>query len=131
MKPNQLFHLAQKAFVEKNGQVLILDHELGIDFPGGRVQEGETDFTEELKREVREEAGIEIEVGLPFITWYTIDEKTGIPNAVVGYKCKYISGEITISHEHHGFQWVDKHTYKQLNNKDDFFPPLEQYFKNN
>ncbi len=69
MVEDQLLYVGQKAFIEKGGEVLILmDHDLGLDFPGGKIQEGEIDFTKSLKREVREETKLEIEKGDAFFT---------------------------------------------------------------
>ena len=37
-----LFCVGQKAFIEKDGKVLVLnDPEEGLDFPGGKIQVGE------------------------------------------------------------------------------------------
>jgi hypothetical protein len=45
MAEDQLLYVGQKAFVEKAGKVLVvMDPDLGLDFPDGKIQEGETDF---------------------------------------------------------------------------------------
>jgi 8-oxo-dGTP pyrophosphatase MutT (NUDIX family) len=70
MKEDALFYVGQKAFIKKGNEVLVLgDPTEGLDYPGGKIQEGETDLVESLKREIREETGLEIFVGEPFVTW--------------------------------------------------------------
>jgi 8-oxo-dGTP diphosphatase len=72
----------------------------GWEFPGGRVEEGE-DLIEALIREVKEETGLDVEVG-PLISVYS-NLKT--PTVIFGFKCKYISGELTTSEETLDFRW--------------------------
>ncbi len=70
MKEDAQFYVVQKTFIRKGNEVLVLgDPEEGLDYPGGKIQEGEIDPAQSLKREVREETGLEIEVGDPFVTW--------------------------------------------------------------
>ena len=50
MKDDALFCVGQKAFIEKEGKVLILhDPVEGLDFPGGKIQEGEAQGRGRLK----------------------------------------------------------------------------------
>ncbi len=65
---------ACKAFVNYNGKILILresgKYEDGTnvgryDIPGGRVQPGES-FDQGLIREIKEETGLDVEIGRPF-----------------------------------------------------------------
>ncbi len=135
MAEDRLLYVGQKAFVNKNGEILVLnDPEFGLDFPGGKLQEGETDFTEALQREVREETSLEIDVGDPFFTWYfEFPKKSSHRNAgkmvfLVGCKCKYISGEVKLSQEHNSFQWINKSNFQELKENSDYFRALEKYF---
>ena len=142
MKNDALFCIGQKAFIEKDGQVLILnDPKEGLDFPGGKIQEGEaidgdrTSLTKALQREVREETDLEIEVGDPFAVWYhefsNKDHRNyGKVVYLVAFKCKYISGEIKLSNEHDNFKWVDKSNYKDVDDGSDYFDILEKYLTN-
>lgn len=134
MAKDQLLYVGQKAFIDKGGEVLVLnDPQLGMDYPGGKVQEGETDFKETLRREVREETGLEIEVGDPFFQWY-IEFEEGHRNAgkkvyLVGFRCKYVSGEVKLSDEHDKLKWVNKDNYKELDDGSDYFKALVKYFQ--
>ena len=132
MSADQLFYVGQKAFIEKDGKVLTLKHEKGLDFPGGKVKEGELDFINELKREVREETGLEIEVGDPFVVWHTKFPKNAHFIYLIGFKCQYVSGELKLSDEHVGHKWVDMSNYEELDTVDAYyFPALKKYFKIN
>lgn len=69
--PEQLFvgEVAQKVVIADGGKVL-LSRDIGQenwDSPGGRLHFGE-DPREGLKREVREEIGVEVEIDGPFYT---------------------------------------------------------------
>lgn len=141
MKDDALFCVGQKAFIEKDGQVLVLhDPVEGLDFPGGKIQEGEakdgdaSSLALSLQREVREETGLEIEVLSPFYVWYHEFPKThrnyGKVVYLVGFRCKYISGELKLSDEHDKFKWVNKSNYREVDDDSDYFDPLEKYFDN-
>lgn len=132
-KEDALFCVGQKAFIEKDGSVLILNDPLeGLDFPGGKIQVGETDFVEALKREVREETMLEIEIGEPFIVWYNEfalpHRNAGKKVYLIGFKCKYKSGEVVLSNEHDNFRWVDKDNFHEVDDGTQYFIPLKKYF---
>src|SRR5688572_28965882 len=121
MADDQLFYVGQKALIDKNGEVLVLNDPLfGLDLPGGKIQVGELDFEEALTREVMEETGLTISIEKPFTTGYfefprdTKHRNVGKKIFVVFYKAKYISGDVTLSTEHNKYQWVNKDTYKSL-----------------
>jgi 8-oxo-dGTP pyrophosphatase MutT (NUDIX family) len=129
-----IFNVGQKAFIKKDGKVLVMWNKYGLDFPGGRIMETEImgknrneSLVESLKREVIEETGLEIEVGEPFAVWFYKRKKTVF---LVGYECKYVSGEIIISDEHYKYKWVDKNNYKDVDvgENSDYFEALEKYF---
>ena len=138
---DKLFYVGQKAFIEKDGKVLILNDPIGgLDFPGGKIQEGEAKMDNSvslmnaLKREVREETGLEIEVFDPFTVWYyefskKIHRSYGKVVYIVGFKCKYVSGDIKLSEEHDSFKWVDKNNFREFDDRSDYFKALEKYFK--
>lgn len=96
------------AMIERDGRYLITQRKptatlpLLWEFPGGRVEPGETD-EETLKRELREEMAIEISVGerAMFVTHayegYDIDFRV--------YHCKLLSREI-VHLRVHDHRWV-------------------------
>ncbi len=140
MKNDALFCIGQKAFIEKDGKILILNDPVeGLDFPGGKIQEGEakdgnaSSLIASLKREVREETGFEIEVFNPFAVWYHEFPKShrNYPKVVylVAFKCKYVSGELKLSDEHNNFRWIDKSNYKEVDDRSDYFDVLKKYFE--
>ena len=140
MNNDALFCVGQKAFIERDGKVLILnDPSEGLDFPGGKIQDGEakdgdaSSLFRSLQREVREETGLEIEVGNPFVVWYHEFPKNhrNYPKVVylVGFRCKYVSGEIKLSDEHNKFKWVDRNDYAEVDDGSDYFNTLKKYFE--
>src|SRR5215213_17209 len=123
--PHKLFEVGQKAFIEKDGQVIVVFFPNGwLDFPGGRINEGESNLTEALKREVREETTLEIEVGAPFAGWLGRGETVFL----VGYRCRYISGDVELSDEHQVYRWVDGDSYREPHDGSAPFAALARYF---
>lgn len=130
--------IGQKAFIEKDGELLILHNpQMGLDLPGGKVMENETDLSAALKREVKEETNLSIEVERPFFTWFfTIPlnsehRSAGKKIFSVGYKCTYISGEIKLSSEHDWHKWVSKNNYSEFLRPEvsGFSDALKTYFE--
>lgn len=117
MSENALFTVGQKAFIIHDKKLLLLTSEkYGIDFPGGRIQEGELDCDKALQREVREETDLEITVGKPYYNWL-FETQEGERIFTVGYICHTDKTDIRISHEHDSYAWVDKNTYEDLCNR--------------
>lgn len=140
MNKDALFCVGQKAFIEKDGKVLVLSDPVeGLDFAGGKIQEGEpkdgdaSSLICSLQREVREETGLEIEVFNPFAVWYHEFPKWhrnyGKVVYLVAFRCKYVSGELKLSDEHDKFRWVGKDDYKEVDDGSDYFDVLRKYFE--
>jgi 8-oxo-dGTP diphosphatase len=96
------------AMIEREGRYLITQRPpkaslpLLWEFPGGRVEPGETD-PEALARELREEMGIAVEVGERAIHVEHTYEQYEIDFCV--YRCRLVGGEI----QHlrvHDHRWV-------------------------
>lgn len=133
MKEDANFFVGQKAFIRKGNEILVIfDPIEGLDFPGGKIQEGEIDIESSLKREVREETKLEVSVKNPFCTWIKVmppqHRHAGKPVFLVAYNCDYVSGTIELSEEHNNFKWVNKDTYKTVDDGTSFFDILEKYF---
>jgi 8-oxo-dGTP pyrophosphatase MutT (NUDIX family) len=123
---DKLFYVGQKAFIERDGALLVLFSRGRLDLPGGRVAQGEYDLADALKREVREETALEIDVGMPFVTWFF--EPPERSPFLIGYRCSYVSGEVAISTEHDGLRWVTAVTYQELGDGSSTFDAIERYY---
>jgi 8-oxo-dGTP diphosphatase len=122
-----LFQVGQKALIERDGEVLVVFFPNGwLDLPGGRIDEGETDLAAALQREVREETTLEIEVGDPFATWLGRGSTTVY---LIGYRCRYVSGEVVLSDEHAAYRWVNGRNYEALPDRTGPFHVLRRYFE--
>ena len=96
------------AMIERDGRYLITQRPpkatlpLLWEFPGGRVEPGETD-QEALARELREEMGIEVEVGERCIHVEHAYEAYDIDFCV--YRCRLVAGPIR-NLRVHAHEWV-------------------------
>jgi len=92
--------LVISAFIQKNNKYLIIfDPKFKFwRVPGGRLEQGESEL-ETLKREMKEELGIKIEIinflgqGKDDIKIYNIPNKVNTSRLIKYYKCKIKSGE--------------------------------------
>ena len=107
------FRIAVKSFIvnDKNELLLIKredkdSHCPGIwEIPGGRLDLGEDPF-EGLKRETKEETGLDIEVLNPLnVHHFTRDDGQKI--TMITFLCKPISKSVVLSKEHIKHLWTD------------------------
>lgn len=96
--------------IRKDGQVLLTQRKpgrhLGLawEFPGGKVEAGETD-DEALRRELREELGVEVTVGTRcFETRHTYGSRE---MHLLVYRCRLVSGEPQAL-DVNAFEWVEE-----------------------
>lgn len=101
MNPTHLVSVAALVTNDR-GQVLLVNSPWrGWEYPGGLIEPGET-FQEALHREVREEAGVEIE-----ITGFVGICKNIERNIVnIDFIAKYVGGELQTSEESTEVMWV-------------------------
>ena len=120
MKKLQLSHLvAVNAFLIKNNKFLLLkrnDPPLIWGPPGGKLGINE-DPIKGLKREVKEETGLDIEVNMPVTTWFGNFNNKKI--FAVDYLCFYKKGKIKLSAEHDSYKWLFLQELKK--NKKEYF----------
>ena len=108
----QNFRIAVKAFIVKNGKVLLIKrrsndvHKPGEwDIPGGRLDPGENPL-DGVKREAVEEVGLDVDVQLPLdIHHFTRDD--GQQVTMIIFLCSTRSENVRLSEEHTEHSWAD------------------------
>ncbi len=99
------------AIIVDNGKVFATqrgygDFKDGWEFPGGKVEEGETS-QEALKREIMEELNVTVDVGELL---HTIEyDYPKFHLSMDGFVCSIVGGEL-ILREHEGSKWLTKDT---------------------
>ncbi len=98
----------------ESGKILLLkraetaEYLAGIwEDPMGRMKQYE-EPEEALKREIKEECGLEIEIFKPIAVFHEYRGEKMPENELVGitYWCKAKSDQVTLSQEHSAYQWV-------------------------
>ena len=83
------------------GKILLVNSPWrGWEYPGGLIEPGET-FQQALHREVREEAGVEIEI----TGFVGICKNVGMDIVNIDFTAKYAGGELTTSEESTEVGW--------------------------
>lgn len=119
MRAIQKFEVGIKAFIinDKDELLLVQEHTGVWEIPGGRIDvgEGSAPLADILTREIEEELGTDIAyaIGAPVAIWVRNNpERT--PIFLVGFLCKKLGGEITLSGEHQAYRWVTKENWQEL-----------------
>ncbi|HKI49199.1 MAG TPA: (deoxy)nucleoside triphosphate pyrophosphohydrolase [Desulfobacteria bacterium] len=119
------------AIIEQDGCFLAvqrsaqMDHPLKWEFPGGKIEPGESP-EDCLKREIREELGmnVSIEKPLPPLTHaYATFSITLYP-----FRCHVQSGNLLL-HEHRAFKWLTSSRSEPIEWTEADQPVLETYLK--
>lgn len=108
--------IATKAFIVNNGKVLVLRESTQysdgsnagrFDVPGGRLKPGEH-FEEALKREVKEETGLEVTIGKPVYVGEWRPTVKGEHWQIVGvfFLCESAATDVTLSEDHVEALWI-------------------------
>ena len=101
MIPTHFVSVAALVTNEKGEILLVNSPWRGWEYPGGLIEPGET-FQEALKREVREESGVEIEI----TGFVGICKNVGRDIVNIDFTARYIGGTLTTSEESTEVVWV-------------------------
>ncbi len=117
------YNVSLKVFLKNDkGKILALKSipdsamEGFYDFPGGRINtdEFETDYEDLIKRELREELGSDVKFKLSIKPvsfgrhhYFSKRQNKEVRVLYLFFEAKYLGGEVTISHEHSGHDWLD------------------------
>jgi 8-oxo-dGTP diphosphatase len=100
------YPISVKGVLIHDGQVLLLLNERGEwDLPGGRPDSGE-DHRTALRREVLEETGLDVEVGVQ-LGEHLFEVLPTMFVQIAAYACRLIAtSAVTLGHEHLEARWV-------------------------
>ncbi len=106
------FAIAVKSFIVDGNKLLILKrrpddvHRPGVwEIPGGRIASGEDPY-DGLRRETREETGLDIEPVCPLgVQHFTRDDGQRITMLI--FYCRPVRKEVRLSEEHTDYRWID------------------------
>ncbi|RMD94412.1 MAG: NUDIX hydrolase [Alphaproteobacteria bacterium] len=93
-----VLRLAVRALILQEGRLLLVNAYPGETSdlwgaPGGGVERG-TSLAENLRREVREETGLEVAVGAPALVNEFHDPESGYHQVEVFFRCRIVSGAL-------------------------------------
>ena len=136
MKSPKLF-IATKAFIVYRGEVLILresnkysdgSNAGSFDVVGGRLEPGER-FDESLKREIKEETGLEVNIGKPFFVNEWRPKVKGEQWQIVGvfFSCDTKSNILKLSSDHDSYKWIDPSMYDKYKLIPNLQPAFEAF----
>jgi len=108
---NHTHQVAAAAYIFRDGKMLMLkraQHPQTFVPPGGKL-EVEEDPVAGMRREVREETGLEVELIGVAHTWYGRITSEEHPLLAINYLASWTAGEPRLSDEHSEYLWVDRH----------------------
>lgn len=113
-----------RGIIARNGKFLLVQRAKNDrwspgmwEFPGGKIDFGQ-DINEALKREIREETGLDVTVKEPLFFWdevIRVEKYKDKVLVVLYFACEApINSRVVLSEEHDSSMWVDFATLKQL-----------------
>ena len=100
MSGNHKVSVAALVTNEKGEILLVNSPWRGWEYPGGLIEPGET-FIQALRREIREEAGVEVEV----MGFVGICKNVEQDIVNIDFKCRYMGGQLATSDESTEVGW--------------------------
>ena len=100
MEYTHLVSVAAMVYNEEGKILLVNSPWRGWEYPGGLIEPGET-FEQALRREIREEAGVEVEIE----RFVGICKNVGKNIVNIDFVCRYTGGELTTSEESTEVAW--------------------------
>jgi len=97
------------------------------DLPGGDVDYGENLY-ESIKREIREEVGLEVKDLKPYEVHSRIIPETEYYWVTIAYKTETDDSNIKLSYEHSDFKWVNLKEFNQLDSVEKIKKFVEKAF---
>src|SRR3989338_4890716 len=108
--------IAGKAIILHEGKVLIIresakyddgTHAGNYDFPGGRVEPGESLYAS-LAREVKEECGLDVNIGKPIFVgeWSPIVKNRHLQIFGIFFECTTKNVDIVLSKDYDEYKWI-------------------------
>jgi len=128
---------ATKAFINYQRKVLIIKESDKypdgtspgkFDVVGGRVKPGQK-FDENLLREIKEETGLEVTIGKPFMAdeWRPTVKGESWQIVCIYFECFTQSNKVILGKDHCDYQWIDPKEHKKYNLIEDIHPIFEAY----
>ncbi|WP_187260657.1 (deoxy)nucleoside triphosphate pyrophosphohydrolase [Pontibacter beigongshangensis] len=120
------------ALLEQQGRVLVtqrhqhMDQPLLWEFPGGKVEPGETE-EESLKREIKEELQLTITPVLRLTPVFS-DLNEGVQLELIPFICHYKGGAIQLV-EHKAYQWSERDHLRGYDWCPADLPVVEEYLR--
>ena len=112
------FVIAVSSFIVKDSKLLLIKRTSGNkhfanawEIPGGRLEVGE-DPIQGVKREAKEETGIDVEVLHPLSVKHFVRED-GQTVTKLNFLCRALSSDVKLSEEHSVFEWVPNEKSKE------------------
>ena len=117
---------------ENENRILVLKRSPDVEFspncwdlPGGKVEDDES-FKEAVKREAKEESGLDVEPEDNY--FYVFYYPNGKVN-VYAFRTKLISGNVQLNEEHTEFRWIFRDKWKTLDYTPSVAATLKEFFK--
>jgi 8-oxo-dGTP diphosphatase len=131
--------VAMKAFIVHDGKVLIVrestkyqdgTNAAKYDIVGGRIKPGQA-FDESLRREIREETGLEVELGRPFYVgeWRPVVKGESWQVVATFFECQASTNTVQLSEDHDAYEWIDPKKYQDFNLIPNLIPAFEAFLQ--